>query len=117
MNGRIKVSFCKNGFEQYYSDNRKFGTAELVNKHGKFYLHIPVTYEITELNKSEVSNVVGIDCGIRFLAVRYDSNRKSVSTYLNSFLYIKTAYPDQRQAAVCVHGVLYEHYGFIGYPK
>ena len=24
----------------------KFGTAKLVNKHGKYYLHIPVTYEV-----------------------------------------------------------------------
>ena len=78
MNGRIKVAFYKNGFEQYFSDNCKFGTAKLVNKHNQFYLHIPVTYEITELKKSEVSNVVGIDRGIRFLAATYDSNGKSV---------------------------------------
>lgn len=78
LNGRIKVAFYKNGFEQYFSDNCRFGTAKLVHKHGKFYLHIPVTYEITELNQSEVSNVVGIDRGIRFLATTYDSNGKSV---------------------------------------
>ena len=78
LNGRIKVSFYKNGFEQYFSDNCKFGTAKLVNKHGKFYLHIPVTYEISELKQSEISNVVGIDRGIRFLAVSYDSKGKSV---------------------------------------
>ena len=78
LNGRIKVSFCKNGFEQYFTDNCKFGTAKLVNKHGMFFLHIPVTYEIPELQKSEVSNVVGIDRGIRFLAATYDSKGKSV---------------------------------------
>ena len=78
LNGRIRISFYKNGFEQYFSDNCKFGTAKLVNKHGKFFLHIPVTYEISELNKSEVSNVVGIDRGIRFLATTYDSKGKSV---------------------------------------
>lgn len=78
LNGRIKVPFCKNGFEQYFADNYKFGTAKLVNKHGMFFLHIPVTYEIPELQKSEVSNVVGIDRGIRFLAATYDSKGKSV---------------------------------------
>lgn len=78
LNGRIKVSFYKNGFEQYFSDNCKFGTAKLVNKHGKFYLHIPITYEITELKTTEVSNVVGIDRGIRFLATTYDSKGKTV---------------------------------------
>ena len=78
LSGRIKVPFYKNGFEQYFSDNCKFGTAKLVNKHGKFFLHISVTYEVSELNKSEVSNVVGIDRGIRFLAATYDSKGKSV---------------------------------------
>ena len=78
LGGRIKVSFYKKGFERYFANDCKFGTAKLVNKHGKFYLHIPVTCEISELKKSEISNVVGIDRGIRFLAVTYDSNGKSV---------------------------------------
>ena len=77
LNGRIKVSFFKNGFEQYFADSCKFGTAKLVNKHGMFFLHIPVTYEISELDRSEVSNVVGIDRGIRFLATTYDNKGKS----------------------------------------
>lgn len=78
LNGRIKVSFYKNGFEQYFFDSCKFGTAKLVNKHGMFFLHIPVTYEVSELTKSEISNVVGVDRGIRFLATTYDSKGKSV---------------------------------------
>ena len=41
-------------------------------------MHIPVTYEVSELKMSEVSNVVGIDRGIRFLAATYDSKGKSV---------------------------------------
>lgn len=78
LKGRIKVSFYKNGFEKYFSDGCKFGTARLVYKHGKFFLHIPVTYEIFELRHEEISNIVGIDRGIRFLAATYDSNGKSV---------------------------------------
>lgn len=78
LNGRIKVKFYKNGFEQYFSDTCKFGTAKLVNKHGKFFLHIPVTYEIDELSKSDISNIVGIDRGIRFIAATYNSKGKSV---------------------------------------
>lgn len=78
LEGRIKVSFYKNGFEKYFSDNCKFGTAKLVYKHGKFFLHIPITYEISKLSKSDISNVVGIDRGIRFLAATYDSKGKSV---------------------------------------
>ena len=74
LNGRIKVQFYANGYEHYFSENCKFGTAKLVFKHGKFFLHIPVTYEINELTMSEVSNVVGVDRGIRFIVTTYDSN-------------------------------------------
>ena len=37
-----------------------------------------MTYEISELPDTEISNVVGIDRGIRFLAVTYDSRGRSV---------------------------------------
>lgn len=74
LNGRIKVQFYVNGYEHYFSESCKFGTAKLVFKHGKFFLHIPVTYEINELTMSEVSNVVGVDRGIRFIVTTYDSN-------------------------------------------
>ena len=97
LNGRIKVPFCKNGFEQYFTDNCKFGTAKLVNKHGMFFLHIPVTYEISELQKSEVSNVVGIDRGIRFLVATYDSKGKSVFYDGNAVKQKRAHYKDLRK--------------------
>ena len=97
LNGRIKVSFYKNGFKQYFSNNCKFGTAKLINKHGKFYLHIPVTYEISELKRSEVSNIVGIDRGIRFLATTYDSNEKSVFYDGNTVKQKRAHYKDLRK--------------------
>ena len=78
LEGRIKVPFCRQGYEQYFSERCRFGTAKLVFRHGKFFLHVPVTYEIQELKKEEVTNVVGIDRGIRFLAVTYDSAGKTV---------------------------------------
>lgn len=78
LSGRVKARFYKDGFEYCFADGCEFGTAKLVYKHGKFFLHIPVTYEIDELSMSEVSNVVGIDRGIRFLAVSYDSKGKTV---------------------------------------
>ena len=73
LQGRIKVPFHAEGVD---TDGR-FGTAKLVYRHGKFFLHVPVTKEIDELSLSEATNVVGIDRGIRFLAVSYDSNGKS----------------------------------------
>lgn len=77
IEGRIKCEFYPNGFEQYFTETCKFGTARLTFRHNQFFLHIPVTYEIAELQKSEVSNVVGIDRGIRFLATTYDSKGKT----------------------------------------
>ena len=97
LGGRIKVSFYKKGFERYFANDCKFGTAKLVNKHGKFYLHIPVTCEISELKKSEISNVVGIDRGIRFLAVTYDSNGKSVFYDGNIVKQKRAHYNDMRK--------------------
>ena len=55
----------------------KLGTAKLVNKHGKYFLHIPVTYEIDECFDSDICNVVGIDRGINFVVATYDSKHKS----------------------------------------
>ena len=77
LNGRIKVKFYKGGYENYFSSNCKFGTAKLVFKHDRFFLHIPVTYEIDKLAMSDVLNVVGVDRGIRFIATTYDSNGKT----------------------------------------
>ena len=78
LKGRIKVNFYKNGFEQYFSDTCRFGTARLIYQHGRFFLHIPVTYEIEELSKPNVSNIVGVDRGIRFLAASYDSSGRTI---------------------------------------
>ena len=73
LEGRIKVSFFAEGVDI----DGGFGTAKLVYKHGKFFLHVPVTKEVEELPLSDVSNVVGVDRGIRFLVATYDSEGKS----------------------------------------
>ena len=63
LNGRVKLSYFSDGMSKYFDHTiYKFGTARLVNKHGKYYLHIPVTYEVEESNISDICNVVGIDC-------------------------------------------------------
>lgn len=79
LSGRLKCPFHSKGMEQYFDkDKYKFGTAKLVQDHnGKYYLHIPVTTQIEELQVSDISHVVGIDRGINFLAVSYDSKGKS----------------------------------------
>ena len=78
IGGRIKTPFHKKGFERYFSEGYRYGTAKLVCRHGLFFLYVPVTCEISELKRAEITNVVGIDRGIRFLAVTYDSSGRTV---------------------------------------
>ncbi len=62
LSGRVKLSYHSEGMEKYFDKSiYSFGTAKLVYKHGKYFLHIPVTYETEESNLDEVCNVVGID--------------------------------------------------------
>ena len=78
LNGRVKLPYFAEGMSKYFDhDIYKFGTAKLVNKHGKYFLHIPVTYDIEESNISDICNVVGIDRGINFVVATYDSKHKS----------------------------------------
>ena len=78
LNGRVKLSYFSDGMSKYFNHTiYKFGTARLVSKHGKYYLHIPVTYEVEESNISDICNVVGIDRGINFVVATYDSKHKS----------------------------------------
>lgn len=78
LEGRIKLGYYSEGMEKYFDQTiYKFGTAKLVNKHGQYFLHIPVTYDVPVSNLSEVCNVVGIDRGINFLIATYDSKHKS----------------------------------------
>ena len=73
LSGRRRMHFAKPAS----SLDGKFGTAKLVHKHGKFYLHIPVTHEVPEVSDDRLTDVVGIDRGIRFLAAAYDSSGKT----------------------------------------
>ena len=78
LNGRVKLPYFAEGMAKYFDhDIYKFGTAKLVNKHGKYFLHIPVTYNVEESNISDICNVVGIDRGINFVVATYDSKHRS----------------------------------------
>ena len=78
LRGRIKVDYAKSNMEQYFDKSiYHFGTAKVVYKHGKFFLHISVSYEVEESNMSDICNVVGIDRGINFVVATYDSKHKS----------------------------------------
>ena len=76
--GRVKLSYFAKGMDKYFDHTvYKFGTAKLVNKLSRYFLHIPVTYDIEEANLSDICNIVGIDRGINFVVATYDSKHKS----------------------------------------
>ena len=78
LKGRVKLPYFAEGMSKYFDHAiYKFGTAKLINKHSKYYLHIPVTYDIEKSNISDICNVVGVDRGINFVVTTYDSNHKS----------------------------------------
>jgi IS605 OrfB family transposase len=75
--GRKKVTFKTDAMEQYFDGSWSFGTAKLVYKQNKWFLHIPMSKEIENFSDSNMDRVVGMDTGINFLAVSYDSDGKS----------------------------------------
>ena len=81
LDGRVKLPYFSEGMSKYFNHTiYKFGTAKLVNKHGKYFLHIPVTYDVEESNISDICNVVGIDRGIAIKQKRasYSKLRKEL---------------------------------------
>lgn len=78
LSGRIKCDFDIKGMEQYFDKSiYSFGTAKVVYKHGKFFLHISVKCNLDEVADTDITNTVGHDRGIRFLVSSYDSNGKT----------------------------------------
>lgn len=72
--GRQKMSFEVKGMEKYFDKTWKFGGAKIVNKFGKWFLHVGMGKEFEE---SPIENVMGIDLGINHIATTYDSNGKT----------------------------------------
>ena len=78
LKGRIRVSFRADAFAWAFSKDASFGTAKLVCRHGKFFLHVPVSREIPDpAPLTPETTVVGIDRGIRFLTATYDGRKSS----------------------------------------
>lgn len=77
LNGRLKIPFETKGMEKYFNGSYKFGTAKLVYKFNKYFLHIPMTKQYQQTTPFEVDKIVGIDLGINFLATTYDSENKT----------------------------------------
>ncbi|WP_302420909.1 transposase [Megasphaera sp.] len=74
---RTKCTFEGEHFAGYLNGSYQLGTAKLVELKGRWYLHIPVTRAVEDFQKESVRHVVGIDRGLRFLAVSYDEQGKT----------------------------------------
>ena len=77
LGGRVKCPFFSEHFAAYLNGSYDLGTAKLVELNGLWYLHIPVTKTVEDFKKENVRHVVGIDRGLRFLAVSYDEQGRT----------------------------------------
>ncbi len=71
--GRVPVPFAQQGMERFFDGNWRFGTAHLVYRHGRWFLHAPMTRAVTDTVLADLRQVVGVDFGINFLITAYDS--------------------------------------------
>ena len=77
--GRLKIPYVLQGMEQYFDKSLwRFGTAKVIFKRGKWHLYVSVTNFRVDVDEEALTNVVGIDLGINFLATAYGSNGKTV---------------------------------------
>lgn len=82
---RIKVEYISKPYDEYLEslfnkDNRyHFGTAKYkqitIGKNTKHYLLIPITYKFDDTAIDEFTNVIGVDRGLNFTAVAYNSDK------------------------------------------
>ena len=99
LKGRLKLAYFSDVMEKYFDSNvYKFGTAKLVNKHGKYFLHIPVTYDVAESQTSDICNVIGVDRGINFLTATYDSKSRSKFVSGKAIKHKRAKYSKTRKA-------------------
>ena len=70
LSGRLHIPFERKGMEHWFSVGGRFGTAKLVRKNRNYYLHIPVTLEVSDMDI--LNHIVGIDLGVNHLAVAFD---------------------------------------------
>lgn len=85
-------------FKKYFDGTWKFGTGKLVSLNGEWYFHIPMTMTISDdFDRTDPEHVVGIDQGLRFIAVVYDEtgntsfiDSKEIMKKRESFLKVRS---------------------------
>lgn len=74
---RIKVQFNDQYTQDWFTHDAKLGTAKLVQSCGHWFLHIPVTMNVPDWQKSSNQHIVGIDRGLRQIMTIYDEQGKT----------------------------------------
>lgn len=79
LSGRQKVPFTYLDNHDYFDkfSNYTFGQGELLNIKGKWYFHVSATIEAPDFDVNNIQHVVGIDRGLRHLAVTFDEQGKT----------------------------------------
>lgn len=70
LSGRLHIATKWTGNENY-RDLEKYGTAKIIYKHGRWFIHVPVTINVDDIDMDDISNIIGVDLGINFLATAY----------------------------------------------
>lgn len=73
VKGRLKITTEWSHNEQY-SKMGKYGTATLQYKHNKWFINVPVDIIVDDVSIDDITNIVGVDLGLNFIATTYDSN-------------------------------------------
>lgn len=74
---RIKVQFNDQYTQNWFTHDAKLGTAKLIQSSGHWFLHIPVTMEVADWEKSTNRHIVGIDRGLRQIMTIYDEHGRT----------------------------------------
>lgn len=73
VTGQWNVDYFRNKFKEDWN----FGSAILLERKDKWYLHISVSCDVDEPDKENISQIVGIDRGLRQIITTYDLNGKT----------------------------------------
>lgn len=79
LKGRVRLPFHEGGAERLTDGTPfRYGESKLLYKGGKFYLLVSLNVIAADPEPERFADIVGIDGGLRFSAVSYDSSGRTV---------------------------------------
>lgn len=97
LQGRQKVPFSypNNKYFKKFKD-WKWGQGEVLKIKGKWYFHVSVTREVPNFDIKNIQHVIGIDRGLRHIAVTYDELENSIFYNGKSVKQVRAHYQNRR---------------------